>query len=162
MLASLDAVVSTSTSRRSAQRLNGSLVIYSSLCAGLRSRRRGFGSKAGSNERSLGETLRTATPVRGAVPSGAAAISAAVANNGILATSREFLHMTRKFKVGDHVCWNSEAGYVSGTIIKVHTKDADYRGYTHHASVDEPQYEIQSDKSDHVAMHKGAALRKID
>ena len=68
--------------------------------------------------------------------------------------------MKRPFKVGDHVTWNSEAGYVSGTIIKVHTKDVDYKGYTHHASKDEPQYEIQSDKTDHIAMHKGAALRR--
>ena len=27
--------------------------------------------------------------------------------------------MTEKFKVGDHVTWNSEAGHVSGRIIKV-------------------------------------------
>jgi Hypervirulence associated proteins TUDOR domain len=68
--------------------------------------------------------------------------------------------MSTQFKVGDHVSWNSEAGYVSGTIIKVHTKDTDYKGYTHHASAEEPQYEIQSDRSDHVAMHKGPALLK--
>jgi len=68
--------------------------------------------------------------------------------------------MPRKFKVGDHVTWNSEAGRVSGKIIKVHTRDVDYKGYTHHASADDPQYEIKSDKTDHVAMHKGAALRK--
>lgn len=66
--------------------------------------------------------------------------------------------MAHKFKVGDHVTWNSEAGHVSGKIIKVHTKDVAYKGYTHHASEDEPQYEIQSDKSDHIAMHKGSAL----
>jgi hypothetical protein len=69
--------------------------------------------------------------------------------------------MKRKFKVGDRVRWNSEAGHVSGRIIKVHTKDSDYKGYTHHASKDEPQYEIKSDKSEHIAMHKGSALRKI-
>ena len=69
--------------------------------------------------------------------------------------------MKRSFKVGDHVVWNSEAGYVSGTIVKVHTKDVDYKGYTHHASKDEPQYEIKSDKTDHIAMHKGSALHKI-
>lgn len=68
--------------------------------------------------------------------------------------------MTAKFKVGDHVIWNSEAGHVSGKIIKVHTKDADYKGYTHHATPDDPQYEIKSDKTDHIAMHKGAALKK--
>ena len=69
--------------------------------------------------------------------------------------------MPRKFKVGDHVTWNSEAGRVSGTIIKVHTKDVDYKGYTHHASAVEPQYEIKSDKTDHIAMHKESALRKV-
>ena len=69
--------------------------------------------------------------------------------------------MAAKFKVGDHVTWNSEAGRVSGRIIKVHTRDTDYKGYRHHASPDDPQYEIQSDKTDHIAMHKGAALRKI-
>ena len=69
--------------------------------------------------------------------------------------------MSTTFKVGDHVRWNSEAGHVSGTIIKVHMKDADYKGYTHHASTDDPQYEIKSDKTEHIAMHKGAALRKI-
>ena len=69
--------------------------------------------------------------------------------------------MTTIFKVGDHVRWNSEAGQVSGKIIKVHTKDTVYKGYTHHASVDEPQYEIKSDKTEHIAMHKGEALHKI-
>jgi hypothetical protein len=66
-----------------------------------------------------------------------------------------------KFKVGDRVTWNSEAGHVSGRIIKVHTRNVDYKGYTHHASPDEPQYEIQSDKTSHIAMHKGTALRKV-
>jgi hypothetical protein len=69
--------------------------------------------------------------------------------------------MKRKFRVGDHVRWNSEAGYVSGRIIKVHTKDSGYKGYTHHASKDDPQYEIKSDKTEHIAMHKGSALHKV-
>ena len=69
--------------------------------------------------------------------------------------------MTTTLKIGDHVTWNSEAGHVSGKIIKVHTKDTDHKGYTHHASADEPQYEIKSDKTEHVAMHKGDVLTKI-
>jgi hypothetical protein len=68
--------------------------------------------------------------------------------------------MNTKFKVGDHVSWNSEAGHVSGTIIKVHRKDTEYKGYTHHASPDDPQYAIKSDKTDHIAMHKGATLKR--
>lgn len=69
--------------------------------------------------------------------------------------------MKTKFKVGDQVSWNSEAGRVSGTIIKVHTKDFNYKGYTHHATEADPQYEIKSNKTDHIAAHKGAALTKI-
>jgi hypothetical protein len=66
--------------------------------------------------------------------------------------------MTQTFKVGDHVSWNSEAGRVSGRIVKVHTKDVNHKGYIHHATKDGPQYEIKSDKTDHVALHKGGAL----
>jgi len=69
--------------------------------------------------------------------------------------------MADKFKIGDHVTWNSEAGHVSGTIIKVRRRDFDWKGYMHHASRDDPQYEIKSDKTDHVAVHKGAALKKM-
>ena len=69
--------------------------------------------------------------------------------------------MTERCKVGDHVRWNSEAGFVSGVIVKVHTRDFDYKGYTHHAREDDPQYEIKSDKSDHIAAHKGGALTLI-
>jgi len=70
--------------------------------------------------------------------------------------------MTRKFSVRDHVTWNSEAGQVSGKIIKVHTRNIDYKGYTHHASKEDPQYEIKSDKTDHIAMHKGSALKNAN
>ena len=69
--------------------------------------------------------------------------------------------MSKKFKIGDHVIWNSEAGYVRGRIIKVHTRDVDYKGHTRHASDNDPQYEIKSDKTDHIAMHKGSALTKV-
>ena len=65
------------------------------------------------------------------------------------------------FKVGDHVKWNSEAGYASGKIIKIHHSDFDYKGHTHRASKDDPQYEIKSDKTDHIAAHKGSALTKV-
>jgi len=54
--------------------------------------------------------------------------------------------MTKKLKVGDRVSWNSEAGRVSGRIIKVHTREVSYKGYIHHASKDDPQYAIKSDR----------------
>jgi hypothetical protein len=69
--------------------------------------------------------------------------------------------MFKRYKIGDRVGWNSEAGRVSGTIIRVHTRDFEYKGHTHHASPDSPQYDIKSDKTDHIAAHKGSALTKL-
>ena len=69
--------------------------------------------------------------------------------------------MTPKFKIGDHVQWNSEAGRVRGTIKKRIVSAITFKGYTVHASKDEPQYLIESDTTDHLAMHKGSALKKI-
>jgi hypothetical protein len=69
--------------------------------------------------------------------------------------------VAKRFSIGDHVAWNSEAGRVSGTIIAVHVRDFDYKGHTHHASEAEPQSEIWSDRTDHVAAHKGSALTLV-
>lgn len=68
--------------------------------------------------------------------------------------------MTERFEIGDHVTWNSEAGRVSGTIRAIHTHDFDYKGHTHRASEDDPQYEINSDKTDHIAAHRGGILTR--
>jgi hypothetical protein len=69
--------------------------------------------------------------------------------------------MAGRFKIGDHVQWNSEAGLVRGTIKKVVTSQIIFKGYRRHASRDEPQYIIKSDKTDHLAIHKGSALKKL-
>jgi hypothetical protein len=69
--------------------------------------------------------------------------------------------MAQSFNVGDHVGWNSEAGQVSGHIVRIHTADVTWKGYVHHASPATPQYEIKSDKTDHVALHKGSALHRL-
>ncbi|HEV7157855.1 MAG TPA: DUF2945 domain-containing protein [Caulobacteraceae bacterium] len=66
-----------------------------------------------------------------------------------------------KFHIGDHVTWNSEAGWVTGRVIAIHTRDFDYKGHRRRASRDEPQYEIKSDKTDHIAAHKGGALKPL-
>ena len=55
--------------------------------------------------------------------------------------------MAGKFEVGDHVSWNSEAGRVSGTIVRIHTRDFEVHGYAHHASAEAPQYEIKNSKT---------------
>jgi hypothetical protein len=69
--------------------------------------------------------------------------------------------MTDRFKVGDCVSWNSEAGRVRGAIIRIHTSNFDVNGYTHHASAAAPQYEIKSSKTEHIAFHKGSAITRL-
>ncbi|MEU6018398.1 DUF2945 domain-containing protein [Streptomyces sp. NPDC047515] len=69
--------------------------------------------------------------------------------------------MVKQFTVGDHVRWNSEAGHVEGVIVKKHTHDVECKGYVHHCTESDPQYEIKSDKTSHIAMHKGDALTKL-
>jgi hypothetical protein len=53
------------------------------------------------------------------------------------------------------VTWNSEAGHVSGKIIKVHTKNVAYKRYTNHASKEDPRHEKRERQDRPHAMHKG-------
>jgi Hypervirulence associated proteins TUDOR domain len=66
-------------------------------------------------------------------------------------------HDGSKFKVGDHVTWNFEAGPVSGDSETPHRE----RELQRHASREDAQYEIMSDKTDHVALHNTSALKKL-
>jgi tagatose-1,6-bisphosphate aldolase len=56
---------------------------------------------------------------------------------------------------------NSEAGRVRGIVVKKLVSNIRLKGYVHHASTAEPQYVIKSVKTDHVAIHKGQALRHV-
>lgn len=69
--------------------------------------------------------------------------------------------MSKDFKIGDLVEWNSEVGYVRGKIKKKIISEIMFKGYKVHASKEEPQYLIKSITTDHLAMHKGSALKKI-
>ena len=69
--------------------------------------------------------------------------------------------MKHEFKVGNRVEWNSEAGRVRGTIKKKVTSAIRFKTYTVRASKEDPQYLIKSDKTDHIAAHKEAALTRI-
>ena len=69
--------------------------------------------------------------------------------------------MLKTFKRGDLVEWNSEAGRVRGVIVKKLVSNIRLNGYVHRASNTEPQYLIKSVKTDHVAIHKGQALRHV-
>jgi hypothetical protein len=81
---------------------------------------------------------------------------------GLIRLTREEATMAKhQFERGDHVSWNSEAGRVSGRISRVITSEIEFNGYRVHATPEAPQYEIKSDKTDHIAMHKGSALTKL-
>jgi len=67
----------------------------------------------------------------------------------------------RRFHIGAHVSWNSEAGRVSGTIRRKITVPMKFKGDTVRASRKEPQYLIKSDTTDHLAVHKGSVLRNL-
>jgi hypothetical protein len=69
--------------------------------------------------------------------------------------------MSKTYKRGDHVEWNSEAGRVRSVIVRKVVSDIHFKGYVHHASKDEPQYIIKSDETDHIAIHKGRALKRV-
>lgn len=69
--------------------------------------------------------------------------------------------MVRRFKRGDHVSWNSEAGRVRGVVLKKVVSDLNFKGYMHHASRSQPQYLIRSDRTEHIAIHKGEALTRL-
>jgi hypothetical protein len=69
--------------------------------------------------------------------------------------------MTQEYKVGDHVEWNYEGGQTTGIITEKVTSEIMFKGYVRHASSKDPQYIIKSDHTNHLAMHKGTALRRV-
>jgi len=70
--------------------------------------------------------------------------------------------MPRKGKLGknDEVSWKSHGQEVTGKVKKEITDRTEAAGRTVDASPDEPQYEVESDKSGRSAVHKPSALRK--
>lgn len=67
----------------------------------------------------------------------------------------------RSFTRGDVVEWNSEAGRVRGVIVRRVVSNVRFKGCVRHATRTEPQYVIKSLKTDHVAMHKAQALKRV-
>jgi hypothetical protein len=61
---------------------------------------------------------------------------------------------------GDHVTWNSHGGEAAGTVVRKITSDTEAAGRTVRASEDDPQYEVESEKSGGHAAHKPSALHK--
>ena len=69
--------------------------------------------------------------------------------------------MADDLKKGDHVRWNSDVGLVQGVVVRKHTKDVEFDGRMRRCSPEEPQYEVKSDKTGALAMHKADALHRV-
>lgn len=69
--------------------------------------------------------------------------------------------MHNKFKIGDEVSWKYEKGEATGVIKKIHTSEFPFNGKTHHASANDPQYEIQSSRTGNMAVRKSHSLTLI-
>ncbi|MEU5165463.1 DUF2945 domain-containing protein [Streptomyces mutomycini] len=66
----------------------------------------------------------------------------------------------KKLGKGDQVSWSSHGQNVPGEVKKKITGREEAAGRTVDASKDEPQYEVESDKSGRRAVHKPQSLRK--
>ncbi|SBV05991.1 Protein of unknown function (DUF2945) [Streptomyces sp. MnatMP-M77] len=67
---------------------------------------------------------------------------------------------SKKLKSGDSVSWTSHGQTVPGKVKKKITKNGEVAGRTVKATEDEPQYEVESEKSGRTAVHKPQSLRK--
>lgn len=68
--------------------------------------------------------------------------------------------MAEQLRKGDEVEWNSHGGTGVGKVERKITSDTEAAGRTVRASEDDPQYEVESEKSGGTAVHKPEALRK--
>ena len=69
--------------------------------------------------------------------------------------------MKTKFNIDDKVSWKYEKGTATGVIKKIHTSEFPFNGQTHYATSDNPQYEIQSDRTGNLAVRKAHSLSII-
>ncbi|QNG36266.1 DUF2945 domain-containing protein [Geodermatophilaceae bacterium NBWT11] len=68
--------------------------------------------------------------------------------------------MSDDLKKGDDVTWKTHGTKTEGTVTRKITEETEAGGRTVKASEDEPQYEVESDKSGKTAVHKPEALDK--
>ncbi|MFF3306594.1 DUF2945 domain-containing protein [Streptomyces sp. NPDC002952] len=66
----------------------------------------------------------------------------------------------KKLSKGDEVSWSSHGQTVPGKVKKKITRRTEAAGRTVDASPEDPQYEVESDKSGRSAVHKPGSLRK--
>jgi hypothetical protein len=68
--------------------------------------------------------------------------------------------MAEQFSKGDHVSWKSHGSEATGKVQREITSDTEVAGRTVRAGEDDPQYEVESEKSGKTAVHKPGALEK--
>ena len=68
--------------------------------------------------------------------------------------------MADDIEKGDHVTWKSHGSEAEGTVKRKITSDTEAAGRKVKASKDEPQYEVESEKSGKTAVHKPGALHE--
>ncbi len=68
--------------------------------------------------------------------------------------------MADELQKGDHVSWKSHGSVAEGTVQAKITEETEAGGRKVKASPDEPQYEVESEKSGRSAVHKPGALHK--
>jgi hypothetical protein len=68
--------------------------------------------------------------------------------------------MTKTFKAGDKVKWDTPQGETSGKVVKKETGTTKAGGHTAKATKSDPQYRVKSDKSGKEAVHKPDELKK--
>ena len=68
--------------------------------------------------------------------------------------------MSKQFKKGDPVAWDTPQGETHGKVERKLTSRTHVKGHTVAASPDDPQYLVRSDKSGKEAAHKPGELRR--
>jgi hypothetical protein len=67
--------------------------------------------------------------------------------------------MTKTFKPGTEVAWDTSQGETRGTVEKKVTTTTRVKGHVAKATPDEPQYKVKSAKTGAEAIHSPDALR---
>jgi Hypervirulence associated proteins TUDOR domain len=76
--------------------------------------------------------------------------------------SGSVINMTKEFKKGDKVKWESSQGEVIGEVQKKLSSPMDIKGHHVAASEDNPEYLVKSEKTGKEAAHKPESLKKIE
>ncbi|PRP86873.1 Ras GTPase [Planoprotostelium fungivorum] len=70
--------------------------------------------------------------------------------------------MSEDLHKGDQVTWNSASGAVEGTVEKKVEEDTQIKSHHVHATPEDPQFIVKSNKTGAPAAHKPDALEKMD